>query len=255
VIPHPAIESTAALDRAEEEARRHRAALAGRGVERLVAVPGDVNATKQHGAILSALARLPRNVHAVIVGRPGAGYDVSRLIEHHGVADRVTVRMSVSDDEFLSWIVAADVVIDLRAPHRGEVSGSLIRAMQAGRPTIVSATGTYLDVPDATVARVSAGPTRADELLAVLRGLLDDPGRRRRIGDAASAYVRQLDTSEATARGYREAILATRELVLDPARQVLARWATSLAEIGIDEHLVDDGFGASYAHAVDSFTG
>ena len=44
----------------------------------------------------------------------------------------------LDDADFLAWLAASDVVVDLRHPHRGEVSGSLARAMQAGRPTIVS---------------------------------------------------------------------------------------------------------------------
>jgi glycosyltransferase involved in cell wall biosynthesis len=253
VVPHPVVESAEALARAEVAARAQRAALAARGVRRLVAIPGDVNRTKQHGAILSALARLPADVHAAIVGRPGAGYDVVRLVEHHGVADRVTVRLRVPDDEFLSWILAADVVVDLRFPHRGEVSGSLVRAMQAGRPTIVSATGTYLEVPGDAVVRVAPGPVDPAELHAALRSLLDDEGRRRRIGDAASAYVARLHAADTTATGYRDAILATRELVRDPARLVLSRWARSLAEIGVDEDLLQEGYGVAYARALEGF--
>jgi hypothetical protein len=66
--------------------------------------------------------------------------------------------------------------------------------------------------------------------------------------------VRASIDADATAHGYERAILATRELVLDPARSVMARWARSLAEIGVDDDLVSEGFGVSYARALDSFT-
>jgi hypothetical protein len=59
--------------------------------------------------------------------------------------------------------------------------------------------------------------------------------------------------SDATARGYEHAILATRDLVHDPTREVLARWASNLAEIGVDEALVGEGYGVSYARALESF--
>ncbi|MGH7540785.1 MAG: hypothetical protein ACRELC_07290, partial [Gemmatimonadota bacterium] len=208
---------------------------------------------KQHAAILAALSHLPDDVHLAIVGRPGAGYDVGRLVERHGVRSRTTVGLDLPDDEFLAWICAADVVVDLRHPHRGEVSGSLARAMQAGRPTVVSGTGTYLDVPDDTVARVPPGRVETEALRAVLTGLLEDPERRARIGGAATAYTRRLADSDATARGYEEAILATRDLARDPTHLVMARWARSLAEIGVDEPLAAEGFGVSYARALHSF--
>jgi glycosyltransferase involved in cell wall biosynthesis len=251
VVPHPVVEDPAVLAAAEAAAPALRA---GSGAGRLVVAPGDVNATKLHGAILAALARLPDDVHLAIVGRRAPGYDVHRLVERHGVRGRVTVALDVPDATFLAWLAAADVVVDLRHPHRGEVSGSLARAMQAGKPTVVSAVGTYLDLPDDAVVRVPAGRVDPDALRTALLGLLEDPERRRRVGDAAAAHVRGQVETEATAHGYAEALLATRALVLDPARLVLARWARSLAEIGVDDDLVAEGFGASYARALESFT-
>jgi glycosyltransferase involved in cell wall biosynthesis len=254
VIPHPAVESPHALARARDRAKDLRARLAARGADRLVVAPGDVNATKQHGAILAALGHLPDDVHLAIVGRRGAGYDVGRLVDRLGLGDRVTVGLDVPDEDFLAWIAAADVVVDLRHPHRGEVSGSLARSMQAGRPTIVSGTGTYLDVPEDTVVRVAPGRVDPEELRSTLARLLDDAEGRERIGAAASAYVRRLADSEATAHGYEQAILATRELLLDPTRTIMHRWARALAEVGVDEPLLEEGYGMSYARALMSFT-
>ena len=254
VIPHPVVESPEALARARERARDLRARLAARGVDRLVVAPGDVNATKQHGAILAAVGELPEDVHLAIVGRRGAGYDVGRLVDRLGLRARVTVGLDVPDEDFLAWIAAADVVVDLRHPHRGEVSGSLARAMQAGRPTIVSGTGTYLDVPEDAVVRVAAGRVDPDELRSALSSLLDDEGRRRRVGAAASAEVRRLADTDATAHGYERAIMATRELLRDPTRAIMYRWARALAEVGVDEPLLEEGYGMSYARALMSFT-
>jgi hypothetical protein len=150
-------------------------------------------------------------------------------------------------------VVAADIAVDLRFPHRGEVSGSLSMAMAAGVPTIVSATGTYLDIPEGLVVRVAPGPADPAELAARIRDLREDPEGRARIGDAARAHMAALQASDATAKGYEQAILATREVVLDPTRAVLARWARSLATIGVDDTLVDEGYGVSYARALASF--
>jgi glycosyltransferase involved in cell wall biosynthesis len=199
------------------------------------------------------MATLPGDVHAALVGRRIPGTDIAATIDAHGIGDRVTVHHDVSDEDFRAWLVAADVAVDLRFPHRGEVSGSLSMAMVAGVPTIVSATGTYLDVPEGLVVRVAPGPADPGELAARILELRDDPQRRARIGDAARAHMTALRRSDATARGYEEAILATREIVLDPTRAVLTRWAESLAEVGVDEELVDQGFGVSYARALESF--
>lgn len=253
VVPHPAVESEETLREARARARDLRARLESRGIRSLLVAPGDVNETKQHGAILAALAGLPPDVHLAIVGRPGGTYRIGRLVDRFGVGERVTIRLGVPDEEFLAWLAAADVVVDLRYPHRGEVSGSLIRAMQAGRATIVSATGTYLDVSDGATLGVTAGPADPHELREGIAALLRDVGRRERMGELAARSIRRLTETEATARGYEEAIGATLELLHDPQHLVLQRWSRSLIELGIDEALAREGFGLSYARGIRSF--
>jgi glycosyltransferase involved in cell wall biosynthesis len=252
-VPHPVVEDGATMRRAEPRARALRAPLEVRGARTIVVAPGDINEAKCLPALVEAVATLPRDVHAVLVGRRIPGTDIGDAIADHGVGDRVTVLHDVSDDDFRAWVVAADIAVDLRFPHRGEVSGSLSMAMAAGVPTIVSATGTYLDIPEGLVVRVAPGPADPAELAARIRDLREDPEGRARIGDAARAHMAALQASDATAKGYEQAILATREVVLDPTRAVLARWARSLATIGVDDTLVDEGYGVSYARALASF--
>jgi len=133
------------------------------------------------------------------------------------------------------------------------VSGSLLRAMQAGRPTIVSAVGTYLDEPTGTVVSVAAGPADSGEIAARIRELAEDPARRARIGEAAAAHVRRLRETDATAHGYAAAIEATLALVRDPARRAEERWAAALADLGLDEEAIARGYGLAYAEAMEGF--
>ncbi len=180
-------------------------------------------------------------------------YDVEPVIDAAGMGARVSVHADVADDDFLAWLVAADAVVDLRFPHRGEVSGSLSRAMQAAKPSVVSATGTYLDVPDETVLRVAPGPTDPLELADVLARLREDDGMRSRIGGDAAAHVERQRASEATARGYEHAIIETLALVRDPARKAMATWGKALVDAGITEEMVGEGYGMEYARALGSF--
>ena len=252
-VPHPVVEDGASMRRAEPRARELRATLEARGARTVVVAPGDINEAKCLPALVQAMAMLPPDVRAVIVGRRIPGTDIGAAIADHAVGDRVTVHHDVSDEDFRAWLVAADIAVDLRFPHRGEVSGSLSMAMVAGVPTIVSATGTYLDIPETMVVRVASGPADPAELAARIRELADDPDRRARIGDAARAHMAALRESDATARAYEEAILATRDVVLDPTRALLTRWASSLATVGVDDSLVNEGYGVSYARALESF--
>jgi glycosyltransferase involved in cell wall biosynthesis len=253
VVPHPVVDDPEAIRRVEPRGRQLRAPLEARGATTVVVAPGDVNEAKCLPALLEALASLPDSLHAVIVGRRIPGVDIGSEVEAHGIGDRVTVHHDVTDEDFHAWLVAADIAVDLRFPHRGEVSGSLAMAMAAGLPTIVSATGTYLDVPDDAVLRVPAGPPDPAALAARIDELRSDPALRARIGAAARDHVDALRASDATAMGYEDAILATRELVLDPLRPMRERWARGLAEIGVDEALVGQGYGVSYVRALESF--
>lgn len=253
VVPHPPVESDRDLQRARGRRAVVRAPLEVVGMRSLIGVFGDQNEAKLVDLVLEAAARLPESVHVALVGRRIEGYDLDEVVRAGGLGGRVHVRTDVSDEDFLAWMAAADVAADLRFPHRGEVSGSLVRAMQSGLATVVSATGTYLDLPDEVVARVPAGRPDPAVVAEVIRTLLDDEGRRREIGEAAREHVEFLARTEATARGYARAIDGTLELLQDPTRRVLARWGGALVDLGVTEERLRRGYGLSYARALDDF--
>ncbi len=255
VVPHPMVESDRALGRARARGRELRAEHALGPDDVLIVAPGDLNDAKQLPALLAACARLeaaPR-VHVALVGRRISGSDVDGWVARSGFGERVTVATDVTDAAFLGWIAAADICVDLRFPHRGEVSGSLSRVMQLGRPAIVSATGAYRDVPGDAVVRVAPGPVDTAELGAALGRLVEDPDLRRGVGANARAWVEARTAGEATARGYEKAIEATLSVVLDAGRRALARWSGALLDVGVGpEHLSGD-YGLSYARALEEF--
>lgn len=253
VAPHPVVETEEDVQRALGRRDVVRAPLEVVGMRRLVGVLGDQNEAKLIDLVLAAVAELPETVHLALVGRRIEGYDLDAVVAASGLGGRVHVHTDVSDEDFLAWMCAADVVVDLRHPHRGEVSGSLARAMQCGRATVVSATGTYLDVPDELVARVPGGRPDSAQIAFVLRGLLEDDRTREAIGAAARAHVADLARTEATAHVYADAIDATLSLLSDPTRRVLARWGGALVDLGVTEETLALGYGLSYARALDDF--
>jgi glycosyltransferase involved in cell wall biosynthesis len=253
VVPHPPIEDPADLRAAERRAAELRSGLTARGMRSLVVAPGDLNGAKQLDAVLAAAGILDDGVHVALVGRRIPGFDPERLVRRSGLGGRATLATDVSDDDFRAWLVAADVVVDLRHPTRGETSGSLSRAMQAGKPAIVSATGAYLDLSDELVVHVAAGVPDPAELGGAIADLLEDEVRRRRMGAAARAFVEELSSTDATARGYEAAIEGTLALAGDPGHAALGMWAKSLADLGVDEAVVREGIGVGYARALDAF--
>lgn len=255
VAPHPVVEGWDSVRRAESHRTAVRAPLDAIGMRTLLGVQGDLNEAKLIDLVLAAAARLPESVHVALVGRQISGYDVDAVVRASGLGGRVTVRTDVSDEDFLNWLCAVDVAIDLRYPHRGEVSGALVRAMQCARASVVSATGTYIDLPDPTVVRVRAGRPDPAELAETLRALVEDPTRRDRIGAAARAHVEAIDREERTAHAYAEAIEGTLALLADPARRALSRWGGALADLGVTEEHLRAGYGAAYARALEEFRG
>jgi glycosyltransferase involved in cell wall biosynthesis len=248
VARHPVVER----DTDVERARSHRGAMRARvgdAHETLLSVPRDPNKTKGIQQLLQAFPRLRSKVRLVLVGRK-AGWDLDAAIRASGVADRVTVIRDVPDDEFLAWLCAFDVLVNLRYPHRGETSGSLVRALHAGVPTIVSGIGTYLEVPEDVVVRIAPGVPDPAELAAAIDRLASDRAARDRIGARAQAYAHDALTPARTAAVYLEALDSVVALQADPARTALARWARSLRELGVTPHHVERGFGVSYADAL-----
>ena len=74
------------------------------------------------------------------------------------------------------------------------------------------------------------------------------------MGATARAYMADLAAREATAHGYAEAIEATMRVVDDPVGVNMRRWADALADLGVTETELADGYGLGFARALESFT-
>ena len=110
-------------------------------------------------------------------------------------------------------LVAADVVLALRFPSRGETSGVLMRTLAAGRAAVISSGSTAdEDLPGGVVARVSPGPGEGRELAAVLEFLLTDADARVRMEELALEAARARGVGPLTERlsGFLHRIAAER---------------------------------------------
>ena len=229
VVPHPVIEAPRAARGAPSLAAKLRARIPQPFV---IGILGDVGGPKGIEAVLAAAHHLGEDVAVVVAGRRIPGYEVDDAVIASGIVHRVTVEHDVDERRFYAWLHAVDVVVNLRHPHRGEVSGTLVRALAAGKPAVVQAVGTYLDWPADAVVRIPAGEPVPSLLAAALDGLRD-PVERERVGRRAREEIERLEG--ATTSGYRRAIEETLALIRDPERTAVARWASALAQIGGDE--------------------
>jgi len=106
------------------------------------------------------------------------------------VGDRLILTGRLDLPDFVRHLCAADVVVSLRFPTHGEISGALVRALGVGRPVLVTAgTPASEEFPEGVVVPVDPGPTQEDELVALLDLLLSDRGLRDRIASLARDHV------------------------------------------------------------------
>lgn len=93
----------------------------------------------------------------------------------------------VSDEEFRSFMVHADLVVNLREPSMGESSASLLMAMASGRACAVNDVPWFSDLPDEVVVKID-NSRRRDELVRVIAAARSD-GWRATIGRRAADYA------------------------------------------------------------------
>jgi glycosyltransferase involved in cell wall biosynthesis len=202
-------EGPRAVDAADRQAARARLGIPPDTF--VVATFGFLTAAKRPAVLLRTFARFRREApHArlLLVGEVSPHFDFARLATPDSMAGvSVTGRLELAD--FLRYMAAADLAVNLRHPSAGETSGTLIRLLGMGKPVVVSNTGAFAEVPDGCCAKVDVGDGEEDLLLAYLRRLADDEPLRRQMGDNARRHVATHHTLAASARAYADFLDAT----------------------------------------------
>jgi glycosyltransferase involved in cell wall biosynthesis len=160
----------------------------------IVTAVGFVTRAKQISMTLAALAALrghaPRFRFVMAGERRPDEYDVDTDIEKSGLSDLVTCTDYVDEETFFKHLVAADIVVNLRYPSGGEMSGTLIRALGLGVPTIVLDHGPMGELPDTVVRKLEWGNDTQQALTESLRELMSNAATRRALGAQAAEFVR-----------------------------------------------------------------
>jgi glycosyltransferase involved in cell wall biosynthesis len=116
----------------------------------LFAAFGLVTPEKRVSAILRGFARtIGAGIDAYLLLAGGAAgyYDAAAEAAAHGVSERVRITGYVPDEELAAHVLAADVCLCLRWPTSHETSGTWIRAIGAGRPTVITDLAHTTEVP------------------------------------------------------------------------------------------------------------
>ncbi len=205
---------------------------------------GWVASYKRIHVALRAFARLlpdfPQAIY-LLVGQTAPDFNVAGLTATLGLGDAVTVTSRTDLAEFIRYMLATDIALNLRFPTAGETSATLVRLLGLGVPTLVSNVGGFTDFPDDCCVKVDVDGLEEDVILAFLRRLAGDEPLRRQLGENARRYVARVHAPQRTARDYLSFLQAVAsgspvELTADPAIQFLDDLGSLLARLDINEH-------------------
>lgn len=200
----------------------------------VVAAFGGINVPKLPASCIKGFAELAREEERALllfVGECQPGYtEPVELIRESGLADRVRITGYVDFESFYDYMKACDIVLNLRYPTLGETSGSLLRALSLGRPTIVGNAGAFTDFPDDVVMKVAYAPDCSEDVAQKLLLLARDARLRNRMGRNARSYISKHHSMTAVSRDYIEFMLectrnrsAQIKLIADYAGKLLSR--------------------------------
>ena len=180
---------------------------------RIVAMASADTPMKGIATLLEAFAKLrtERDVELLLITRPKPGGRTERLIDSLAIRDSVRFVSGLSDTDLAQLVGSAEVAC-VPSLYEG-FSLPTVEAMACGTPLVVSRAGAIPEVvgEDGACADMVT-PGDVGELAQWLAALLDDPDRRRRMGEAGRR--RALSTyswravAEATVAVYERAVQA-----------------------------------------------
>jgi glycosyltransferase involved in cell wall biosynthesis len=166
--------------------------------KRVIGFFGFLTSAKRAEVVLEAfrIARVkdPR-LELLIVGEPAPNIDVDALR-----GEGIVMTGYVADEEFPRYYAIADRFVNLRYPTAGETSGTLIRALDAGKPVAVSDYAQFAELPDDIVFKVPLGSGEVEKLVEFFTSELPSPAERQR------AWLEENASLDKTIEGYLQAM-------------------------------------------------
>ena len=189
---------------------------------RIVAMASADTPMKGIATLLEAFAKLrtERDVELLLITRPKPGGRTEQLIDHLAIQDSVRFVSGLSDTELAEVVGSAEIAC-VPSLYEG-FSLPTVEAMACGTPLVVSRAGAIPEVvgEDGLCADLVT-PGDVAELASALGALLDDPDRRRRMGEAGRRRALERFSwravAEATAAAYTRAIEDTNDKENDRA--------------------------------------
>jgi glycosyltransferase involved in cell wall biosynthesis len=138
----------------------------------IVGFLGYVTLPKEPDAVIEGFATLARrhpDARLVLVGQDHTDGRLARWVARPEVKGKIRLTGFVDLIEFYKYLLAVDVVVNLRYPTVVESSGTNARALAEGRALVVSNVGAFAELPDDACCKVEIDE---DQGAAVGRHLL-----------------------------------------------------------------------------------
>ena len=200
VIPHGAW-----IPEADRNAYRDKLGLDE--ITPLVGIFGFLKPYKRIGESLRAFRRLMRLVpdaRMILVGEPHPEYPIEPMIRSMGLSANVRLLGFAPQEDFVGYLGACDIVLNLRYPTVGESSGTLLRALGVGRAVMVSEIGSFQEFPEEVCLKVPVGAGEEELIFEYLNLLVSRPDVAQALGAHARDYVARECNWAAVARRYAE---------------------------------------------------
>ena len=186
------------------------------------------------------LVKVEPEARMILVGEEHPEFPVRSLIRTLDLVERVRVINFAPIEDFVGFMAATDIVLNLRYPTVGESSGSLLRALGLGKAVIVSDVGGFREFPDDICLKAPVDATEEDVLFEYLNLLVSRPDIARSMGERARCYVERECNWGLVARRYasflrsvvdgtewrdEESRTATRAAVTPVPPEAISGWA------------------------------
>lgn len=240
VIPHGAW-----IPQADRNGYRHKLGLDESAP--LIGIFGFLKPYKRVAESLRAFRRLVRvapNARMILVGEPHPEFPVQDMIRTMGLSANARLLGYTPIEEFVGYLAACDIVLNLRYPTVGESSGTLLRALGLGKAVLVSEVGSFQEFPDDVCIKVAVGAGEEDAIYEYLNLLVSRPEVARALGGRAKQWVAEECNWDAVARQYAQFLRAPGETAAAAVAVAAPAPAVSLPKVE-EEYLT--GWGVTEA--------
>ena len=173
----------------------------------LIGIFGFLKPYKRIAESLRAFRRLVRvqpSAKMILVGDPHPELQLDALIRSLDLGLHVRVLGFRPIEEFVGYLAACDIVLNLRYPTVGENSGTLMRALGLGKAVVVSEVGSFSELPETICLKAPVDASEEDHLFEYLNLLVSRPEVRKALGGRARQWVETECTWPQVARRYAD---------------------------------------------------